>query len=77
MEEGLNYFQQMEDSYGLVPEMEHYACVVDLLRRAGRLDDAMEFVERMPIEPNVMLRQTLLGACRVHSNIELGEIAAQ
>ena len=77
VEEGLNYFQQMEDSYGLVPEMEHYACVVDLLGRVGRLDDAMEFIERMPIEPNVMVWQTLLGACRVHGNIELGEIAAQ
>ena len=43
----------------------------------GRLDDAMEFIERMPIEPNVMVWQTLLGACRVHGNIELGEIAAQ
>jgi pentatricopeptide repeat protein len=77
VEEGLNYFQQMEDSYGLVPEMEHYACVVDLLGRVGRLDDAMEFIERMPIEPNVMVWQTLLGACRVHGNIELREIGAQ
>ncbi len=41
MEEGLNYFQQMEDSYGLMPEMEHYACVVDLLGRVGRLDDGV------------------------------------
>ncbi|KAK7852456.1 pentatricopeptide repeat-containing protein At2g27610-like [Quercus suber] len=77
VEEGLNYFQQMQDSYGLVPEMEHYACIVDLLGRVGRLDDAMDFIERMPIEPNVMVWQTLLGACRVHGNIELGEIAAQ
>jgi pentatricopeptide repeat protein len=77
VEEGLNYFQQMEDTYGLVPKMEHYACVVDLLGRVGRLDDAMEFIQRMPIEPNIMVWQTLLGACRVHGNVELGEIAAQ
>ncbi|XP_059457279.1 pentatricopeptide repeat-containing protein At2g33680-like [Corylus avellana] len=77
VEEGLNYFQQMEDTYGLVPKMEHYACVVDLLGRVGRLDDAMKFIQRMPIEPNVMVWQTLLGACRVHGNVELGEIAAQ
>ncbi|KAG6679582.1 hypothetical protein I3842_14G139300 [Carya illinoinensis] len=77
VEEGLNYFQQMEDSYGLVPEMEHYSCIVDLLGRVGRLDDAMEFIERMPIEPSIMVWQTLLGACRVHRNLELGEIAAQ
>lgn len=76
VEEGLYYFQQMEDSYGLVPEMEHYACVVDLLGRVGRLDDVMEFIEMMPIEPNEMVWQTLLGACRVHGNVELGEIAA-
>ncbi|PON79058.1 Tetratricopeptide-like helical domain containing protein [Parasponia andersonii] len=77
VEEGLYYFQRMEKSYGLVPEMEHYACIVDLLGRVGRLTDALEFIEKMPIEPNEMVWQTLLGACRVHGNVELGEIAAE
>lgn len=77
VEEGLYYFKQMEECYGLVPEMEHYACVVDLLGRVGHLHDAMEFIEKMPVEPNEMVWQALLGACRVHGNVELGEIAAQ
>ncbi|EXB25866.1 hypothetical protein L484_012292 [Morus notabilis] len=77
VEEGLYFFRQMEECYGLVPEMEHYACIVDLLGRVGRLADAMEFIEEMPIEPNEMVWQTLLGACRVHGNVELGEIAAE
>ncbi|KAL6326388.1 hypothetical protein AAG906_008250 [Vitis piasezkii] len=77
VEEGLFYFQQMEDGYGVVPEMEHYACIIDLLGRVGRLDDAMEFIRKMPMEPNEMVWQTLLGGCRVHGNVELGEIAAR
>ncbi|PSR93242.1 Pentatricopeptide repeat-containing protein [Actinidia chinensis var. chinensis] len=77
VEEGLRYFRQMEETYSLVPEMEHYACIVDLLGRMGCLDEALEFIHKMPIEPNDMVWQTLLGACRVHGNVELGEIAAK
>ncbi|KAL5744186.1 hypothetical protein ACOSQ2_027302 [Xanthoceras sorbifolium] len=77
VEKGLHYFQVMEENYGLVPEMEHYACIVDLFARVGRLDDAMEFIGKMPIEPSEVIWQTLLGACRVHGNIELGEFAAR
>lgn len=77
VEEGLNYFQQMEETYGLVPQMEHYACIVDLLGRVGRLNEAMEFIQNMLIEPTDMVWQTLLGACRVHGNVELGQIAAK
>ncbi|KAK0597942.1 hypothetical protein LWI29_030064 [Acer saccharum] len=77
VEKGLHYFQVMEENYGLVPETEHYACIVDLFGRVGRLDDAMEFIRKMPIEPSEIVWQTLLGACRVHGNIELGKIAAR
>ncbi|KAL5974725.1 hypothetical protein ACLOJK_031395 [Asimina triloba] len=77
VDEGLLYFQSMKEKYGLVPEMEHYACVVDLLSRVGHLDDAMEFINGMPIEPTEMVWQTLLGACRVRGNVDLGEIAAR
>ncbi|CAK8578218.1 unnamed protein product [Lathyrus sativus] len=77
VEDGLRIFNQMEGTYGVVPEMEHYACVVDLLGRIGRLDEAVEFINRMPIEPDEMIWQTLLGACRIHGNAELGETAAQ
>lgn len=77
VEEGLYYFRRMEECYGLVPGMEHYACIVDILGRLGRLTEAMEFIEKMPNKPNEMVWQTLLGACRVHGNVELGEIAAE
>ncbi|OVA17242.1 Pentatricopeptide repeat [Macleaya cordata] len=77
VEEGLHYFRAMEERFGVVPEMEHYACVVDLLGRVGRLDDAVDFINKMPIEPTDMVWQTLLGACRVHGDIELGEKAAK
>lgn len=77
VEEGLYHFNLMEQSCDLVPKMEHYACVVDLLGRVGRLNDAMEFIKRMPIEPNEMVWQALLAACRLHENVELGEIAAE
>ncbi|XP_028119936.1 pentatricopeptide repeat-containing protein At2g13600-like [Camellia sinensis] len=77
VEEGLYYFRLMEETYGVVPKMEHYACIVDLLGRAGYLNEALEFIQKMPIEPNDMIWQTLLGVCRVHNNVELGEIAAK
>ncbi|KAL0321791.1 UNVERIFIED_CONTAM: Pentatricopeptide repeat-containing protein [Sesamum calycinum] len=72
VKEGLQYFWSMEKSYGLVPEMEHYASVVDLLGRVGRLNEAFEFIMKMPIEPDEMVWQTLLAACRIHGNIEFG-----
>lgn len=77
VEEGLEYFWSMEDKYGLEPEMEHYACIVDLLGRVGRLNEAFEFIKAMPIKPDEMVWQTLLAASRIHGNIDLGEIAAK
>ncbi|MCL7050623.1 hypothetical protein MKW94_019713 [Papaver nudicaule] len=77
VDEGLQYFHSMEKRFGIVPEMEHYACVVDLLGRVGRLDDAQEFIKKMPMEPTDMVWQTLLGACRVHGDVKLGEKAAK
>ena len=53
--------------------MEHYGCVADLLGRARLLEDALAFMERMPIEPNVVLWASPIGACRVHGDIELAD----
>lgn len=77
VEEGMSYFHRMQDIYGIVPDMEHYACIVDLLGRVGHLDDALDFIKKMPIEPDEMIWQSLLGACTVHGNIELGKFAAE
>ncbi|XP_050212807.1 pentatricopeptide repeat-containing protein At4g13650 [Mercurialis annua] len=75
--EGLDYFESMSKEHGLVPKPEHYACVVDLLCRAGRLSQARAFIDKMPIEPDAMIWRTLLSACAIHKNTEVGEIAAR
>ncbi|KAK4743137.1 hypothetical protein SAY87_001138 [Trapa incisa] len=74
---GHQQFQSMNRVYGLVPKPEHYACVVDLLGRSGFLERAKRFVEDMPIQPDAMIWRTLLSACTVHRNVEIGEFAAQ
>ncbi|KAJ4714890.1 Pentatricopeptide repeat-containing protein [Melia azedarach] len=59
--------------HGISPKMEHYACMVDLLGRTGYLTEAFNFVKRLPFRPSVSLLESLLGACRIHGNVELGE----
>lgn len=77
VEEGLNLFRTMKIEYGLEPRMEHYTSVVDLLGRAGCLDDAYRFIqEDMPIEADRSVWLCLLFACRAHQNMELAELAA-
>lgn len=76
VEEGLFYFESMKESYGLEPSMDHYGAMVDLLGRAGRLDDAWNFIQEMPIKPGITVLGAMLGACKVHKNVELGEKAA-
>eukprot|EP01018_Ginkgo_biloba_P022393 Gb_37554 [translate_table: standard] len=77
VDEGWQYFDCMNRDYKMQPSLEHYACMVDLLGRAGRLDDAHDFIKNMPVKPNVSVWGALLGACRTHSNIELGEHVAK
>eukprot|EP01018_Ginkgo_biloba_P030279 Gb_21442 [translate_table: standard] len=77
VDEGWQFFNCMQKNYGFSPMVEHYACMVDLLGRAGQLDRAQEFIERMPLEPSASVWGALLGACRVHCNIELGECVSE
>ena len=77
VEEGLRIFTSMQEDYNIEAKAEHYTCMVDLLGRAGRLEDAKEFVEKMPIEPEVSTWGALLGACRVHKDMDMGRLAAQ
>ncbi|PON95948.1 Tetratricopeptide-like helical domain containing protein [Trema orientale] len=77
VEEGLAYFKSMVDDYQIVPEIEHYGCVVDLLARAGLLDRAVNFVKKMPMEADTVIWAALLGACKIHKNIELAELALE
>jgi pentatricopeptide repeat protein len=77
VEEGRQYFDCMSQHYHITPRMEHYSCMVDLLGRAGHLDEAEDFVNKMPIKPDATVWRCLLGACRAHNNIELGKRVAE
>ncbi|XP_039118566.1 putative pentatricopeptide repeat-containing protein At5g40405 [Dioscorea cayenensis subsp. rotundata] len=75
VEEGRDVFESMKSRYGIEPWLEHYGCVVDMYGRAGRLKDAISFIDAMPVEPHAGAWGALLNACRLHNNIELGEYA--
>ncbi|XP_043703407.1 pentatricopeptide repeat-containing protein At4g21065-like [Telopea speciosissima] len=77
VDEGKHYFDCMTQVYSLVPKLQHYACMVDLLGRAGHVDEAYHFIMEMPIKPDVVVWGALLGACRIHCNYELGVHAAR
>ncbi|XP_039123929.1 pentatricopeptide repeat-containing protein At4g39530 [Dioscorea cayenensis subsp. rotundata] len=76
VEEGLSYFYSMKHDFGIEPGMEHYASVVSLLGRAGRLHEAKEFIEEMPIEPTAIVWRSFLSACRMFGDVELGNYGA-
>ncbi|KAL5985756.1 hypothetical protein ACLOJK_027743 [Asimina triloba] len=77
VKEGWNYFHSMYNGHGIVPRMEHYAFMVDILSRSGFLKEAYEFINSMPIKPDALVWRTLLGACRIHGNTDLGGLAAK
>lgn len=77
IEDGLRLFSLMKEEYYLRPDVKHYTCMVDLLGRAGRLDQAMKLIEEMNIDKDEGLWSSLLGACRIHGHTELAEKAAQ
>jgi len=77
VDKGQQYFNSMSECYNITPAMEHYGCMVDLFGRAGLLDEARDFINKMPIEPDATVWGCLLGACRIHNNTELGKWAAE
>ncbi|CAN1141914.1 Putative pentatricopeptide repeat-containing protein At3g11460, mitochondrial [Linum perenne] len=74
-DKGLHYFDAMEHKYKLHPGPEHYSCMVDLLGRAGRLEEAHRLIKSMKAEPDDAVWGALLGACKIHRNVELAELA--
>ncbi|XP_027351598.1 pentatricopeptide repeat-containing protein At3g46790, chloroplastic [Abrus precatorius] len=76
VEEGKILFQSMLSKYRIHPGMEHYACMVDLLGRANRLDEAIKLIESMHFEPGPTVWGSLLGSCRIHCNVELAKKAS-
>eukprot|EP00253_Pinus_taeda_P023699 PITA_23699 len=77
VDEGMRYFDSMIQDYCITPSVDHFACMIDLLGRAGRLSEAQEIIERMPLKPNISVWGALLGACRVHRNIKLAQYVAE
>ncbi|KAJ8754338.1 hypothetical protein K2173_002789 [Erythroxylum novogranatense] len=77
VDEGHHYFSRMKFEHGIEPTIQHYGCMVDLMGRAGRLTEALDLIRSMPIEPNDVIWRTLVSACKVHQNLEIGEIAAK
>lgn len=73
VKEGWHIFESIRKDHQMDPLLEHYGCMVDLLGRAGLLNEAYEFVERMPMKPNSIIWRTLLGACANHNNLDLAE----
>ena len=71
--EGRRYFAAMSGDYGIVPQMKHYGCMVDLLGRAGMLEEAGETIRNMPMKPDEMILGALLRACRTHKNFQVAE----
>ncbi|KAK7270732.1 hypothetical protein RJT34_26117 [Clitoria ternatea] len=76
VEDGLKYFKSMQNDFGIAPTLEHFTCLVDLLGRVGQLDLALDAIHGMPLEAQAQVWGPLLSACRIHGNVELGELAA-
>ncbi|XP_074335745.1 pentatricopeptide repeat-containing protein At3g14330 [Apium graveolens] len=76
MNEGKNFFERMSMEFGIKPTLEHYACLVDLLGRSGRIKEALEVVKKMPMKPSSSIWGSLLNSCRFHGNVSLAELIA-
>ncbi|XP_057850517.2 pentatricopeptide repeat-containing protein At3g24000, mitochondrial-like [Cryptomeria japonica] len=76
VDEGCTYFNHMSNLYCITPTVDHYVCMVDLLARAGYLEDTLNFIIKMPAKPVAVVWMCFLGACRSHMNIGLGVYTA-
>ncbi|KAJ4950555.1 hypothetical protein NE237_027387 [Protea cynaroides] len=77
VDEGKIFFHSMEECYGVTPTLEHYACVVDLLGRSGKLQEAEDFINAMPIEADAVVWGALLSACWFWMDMEVGKRVAE
>lgn len=73
VEEGKKLFNKMVHDFRIEPRIEHYGCMVDILGRVGKIDEAIRFTESMHLEPNSVIWATLLSACKLHGNKDLME----
>ncbi|KAK2638794.1 hypothetical protein Ddye_026589 [Dipteronia dyeriana] len=77
VEEGHQHFKSMVNEYDIEPRIEHYASLVDVVGRHGQVEEAMDIIRSMPFEPDNAVWGALLGACRMHNNVELARVAAE
>lgn len=73
VDKGRCYFNSMEGKFSIVPKIEHYGCMVDMLSRAGLVKEALEFVSKMPLEPNQIIWRSIITACHARGELKLGE----
>ncbi|KAF8370236.1 hypothetical protein HHK36_031727 [Tetracentron sinense] len=77
VEVGRQYFDTMIRKYKISPKVHHYGCMIDLVSRAGLFDEAEALMKNMEMKPDGAIWGSLLQACRVHGNVELGEFVAR
>uniref|UniRef100_A0ACD5VLP8 Uncharacterized protein n=1 Tax=Avena sativa TaxID=4498 RepID=A0ACD5VLP8_AVESA len=77
VDEGMLHFESMQRDFGITPAMDHYVSIVNMLGQSGYLDEAHEFVERMPMEPSIDVWESLMNMCRLNGSLELGDRCAQ
>ncbi|XP_010468211.1 PREDICTED: pentatricopeptide repeat-containing protein At3g16610-like [Camelina sativa] len=74
VDEGKQLFKSMsQGDFNVIPRIDHYICMTDLLARAGYLDEAYDFINKMPFEPDIRVLGILLSACWTYNNVELGD----
>ncbi|KAG9458560.1 hypothetical protein H6P81_003068 [Aristolochia fimbriata] len=76
VDEGVQYFNSMRE-YHIEPDMKHYGCVVDLLSRSGKLNEAYDFIEKLLVPPDPVVWRILLSACKQNGNVEMAEIVTK
>uniref|UniRef100_A0A7N1A4C7 DYW domain-containing protein n=1 Tax=Kalanchoe fedtschenkoi TaxID=63787 RepID=A0A7N1A4C7_KALFE len=74
---GRQYFKSMLDDYNIKPKLHHYGCMIDLLGRAGLIEEAEDLVKTMDMNPDAAIWGSLLGACKAHNKVELAEVVAE
>ncbi|GLT75291.1 hypothetical protein SLA2020_470270 [Shorea laevis] len=77
VDEGRGHFRSMFSEYGIEPRVEHYASLIDIVGRHGQLEEALDLINSMPFEPDKAVWGALMGACRVHNNVDLARVAAE
>ena len=73
VDEGVRIFSLMSSAYGVDPDVKHFGCLVDMLGRVGRLEEAENMILEMGLEPNLVLWRTLLNCCCIHGDVMIGE----